>query len=222
MDLRRLRADRRLPAGGRVRRRRLPRPVRPADPGEVDAHRPLEAPARSASGASGTSASGSSRRWSAPTRCVLFAPASPLYVLYLRALGAKIGRGVAIFSRHVPVCTDLLTIGDGHGHPQGRVLHLLPGPRRRDPDRRGHPRQGRVRRRGDRARHRAPRWATGPSSATASSLHAGQAVPGGRALARVAGAARPRWTTGRSTRRLRHRCGGSSTALVAAAEHRAR
>jgi non-ribosomal peptide synthetase-like protein len=43
---------------------------------------------------------------------VLFA-GSPLYVLYLRALGAKIGRGVAIFSRHLPVCTDLLTIGDG-------------------------------------------------------------------------------------------------------------
>jgi non-ribosomal peptide synthetase-like protein len=38
---------------------------------------------------------------------------SPLYVLYLRALGAKVGRGVAIFSRNVPVCTDLLTIGDG-------------------------------------------------------------------------------------------------------------
>jgi non-ribosomal peptide synthetase-like protein len=38
---------------------------------------------------------------------------SPLYVLYLRALGAKIGRGVAIYSRNVPVCTDLLTIGDG-------------------------------------------------------------------------------------------------------------
>jgi non-ribosomal peptide synthetase-like protein len=37
---------------------------------------------------------------------------SPLYVLYLRALGAKIGRGVAILSQHVPVCTDLLTIGD--------------------------------------------------------------------------------------------------------------
>ncbi len=37
---------------------------------------------------------------------------SPLYVLYLRALGAKIGRGVTIFSRTVPVCTDLLTIGD--------------------------------------------------------------------------------------------------------------
>lgn len=38
---------------------------------------------------------------------------SPLYLLYLRALGAKIGRNVAIFTRHVPVCTDLLTIGDG-------------------------------------------------------------------------------------------------------------
>ncbi|SDM34332.1 non-ribosomal peptide synthetase terminal domain of unknown function [Geodermatophilus siccatus] len=38
---------------------------------------------------------------------------SPLHVLYLRALGAKIGRGVAIYSRNVPVCTDLLTVGDG-------------------------------------------------------------------------------------------------------------
>ncbi|MFF3020698.1 Pls/PosA family non-ribosomal peptide synthetase [Streptomyces sp. NPDC057939] len=38
---------------------------------------------------------------------------SPLYVLYLRALGARIGRGTAVFSRIVPVCTDLLSIGDG-------------------------------------------------------------------------------------------------------------
>jgi non-ribosomal peptide synthetase-like protein len=38
---------------------------------------------------------------------------SPLYVLYLRALGATIGKDVVIFSIHVPVCTDLLTIGDG-------------------------------------------------------------------------------------------------------------
>jgi non-ribosomal peptide synthetase-like protein len=36
---------------------------------------------------------------------------SPLYVWYLRALGAKVGKGTVIFSRHVPVCTDLLTIG---------------------------------------------------------------------------------------------------------------
>jgi non-ribosomal peptide synthetase-like protein len=38
---------------------------------------------------------------------------TPLYGLYLRALGAKIGRGVVILSRRVPVCTDLLTIGAG-------------------------------------------------------------------------------------------------------------
>lgn len=37
---------------------------------------------------------------------------NPLYVLYLRALGARIGRHVTILSPHVPVCTDLLTIGD--------------------------------------------------------------------------------------------------------------
>ncbi|HEX4247605.1 MAG TPA: Pls/PosA family non-ribosomal peptide synthetase, partial [Pseudonocardia sp.] len=34
-------------------------------------------------------------------------------VLYLRALGAKIGPRVAIFSQTLPVCTDLLTIGAG-------------------------------------------------------------------------------------------------------------
>jgi non-ribosomal peptide synthetase-like protein len=37
---------------------------------------------------------------------------SPLYAVYLRALGAKVGRRVVILSRNVPVCTDLLTIGD--------------------------------------------------------------------------------------------------------------
>ncbi|MGI9505458.1 MAG: Pls/PosA family non-ribosomal peptide synthetase [Geminicoccaceae bacterium] len=37
---------------------------------------------------------------------------SPIYVLYLRALGAKIGRDVVLLSQHVPVCSDLLTIGD--------------------------------------------------------------------------------------------------------------
>src|SRR5437867_2331947 len=45
--------------------------------------------------------------------CALLLIGSPLYVLYLRALGAKIGPGVVIFSRRVPVCTDLLTIGAG-------------------------------------------------------------------------------------------------------------
>jgi non-ribosomal peptide synthetase-like protein len=36
---------------------------------------------------------------------------TPLYVLYLRALGARIGKGVTILSHTIPVCTDLLTIG---------------------------------------------------------------------------------------------------------------
>ena len=36
---------------------------------------------------------------------------SPLYLVYLRALGARIGPGTVIFSHNVPVCTDLLTIG---------------------------------------------------------------------------------------------------------------
>ncbi|MFG2472656.1 Pls/PosA family non-ribosomal peptide synthetase [Streptomyces canus] len=38
---------------------------------------------------------------------------SPLYPLFLRVLGARIGRGVTILSRSAPVCTDLLTVGDG-------------------------------------------------------------------------------------------------------------
>ncbi|MYZ11193.1 peptide synthetase [Streptomyces sp. SID2999] len=38
---------------------------------------------------------------------------NPLYVFYLRALGARIGKGVTILSHSVPVCTDLLTIGSG-------------------------------------------------------------------------------------------------------------
>jgi acyl-CoA synthetase (AMP-forming)/AMP-acid ligase II/acetyltransferase-like isoleucine patch superfamily enzyme/acyl carrier protein len=38
---------------------------------------------------------------------------TPLYGLYLRALGAKVGRGAVIFTSHLPVCTDLLIIGPG-------------------------------------------------------------------------------------------------------------
>src|SRR2546427_3730388 len=45
--------------------------------------------------------------------CALLFVGSPLYVLYLRTLGAKIGPGVAVFSRRVPICTDLLAIGAG-------------------------------------------------------------------------------------------------------------
>ncbi|MBT2388767.1 peptide synthetase [Streptomyces sp. ISL-1] len=44
---------------------------------------------------------------------MIFFVGNPLYVLYLRALGARVGKGVTILSRTVPVCTDLLTIGAG-------------------------------------------------------------------------------------------------------------
>jgi non-ribosomal peptide synthetase-like protein len=44
---------------------------------------------------------------------MVFFVGTPLYVLYLRALGAHIGKGVTILSRSIPVCTDLLTIGPG-------------------------------------------------------------------------------------------------------------
>ncbi|GAA3156597.1 Pls/PosA family non-ribosomal peptide synthetase [Streptomyces echinatus] len=44
---------------------------------------------------------------------MVFLAGTPLYVLYLRALGARIGKGVTILSRSVPVCTDLLTVGAG-------------------------------------------------------------------------------------------------------------
>ena len=37
---------------------------------------------------------------------------TPLYTLYLRALGAKVGRDAVILSRRAPVCTDLLTVGE--------------------------------------------------------------------------------------------------------------
>ena len=38
---------------------------------------------------------------------------TPLHTLYLRALGARIGRDAVIFTRRTPVCADLLTVGDG-------------------------------------------------------------------------------------------------------------
>ncbi|MER6101599.1 Pls/PosA family non-ribosomal peptide synthetase [Streptomyces sp. NPDC001832] len=44
---------------------------------------------------------------------MIFFVGNPLYVLYLRALGVRIGKDVTILSRSVPACPDLLTIGAG-------------------------------------------------------------------------------------------------------------
>ncbi|MFF0904388.1 UNVERIFIED_CONTAM: phosphopantetheine-binding protein [Kocuria sp. CPCC 205316] len=38
---------------------------------------------------------------------------SPLTTFYLRAMGARVGRNVTILTTHLPVCTDMLTIGEG-------------------------------------------------------------------------------------------------------------
>jgi non-ribosomal peptide synthetase-like protein len=37
---------------------------------------------------------------------------TPVYNVYLRLLGAKIGRNAVILSRYVPVCTDMFSVGD--------------------------------------------------------------------------------------------------------------
>ena len=64
---------------------------------------------------------------------VLFA-GTPIYNFYLRALGAKIGRDVLILSPQVPVCTDLLTIGDNTVVSKDSYFLLLPRSQRPDPD----------------------------------------------------------------------------------------
>nr|WP_246326013.1 Pls/PosA family non-ribosomal peptide synthetase [Actinomycetospora corticicola] len=43
---------------------------------------------------------------------LLFA-GTPLHTWHLRALGARVGRGVVILSPQIPVCTDLFSAGDG-------------------------------------------------------------------------------------------------------------
>jgi non-ribosomal peptide synthetase-like protein len=47
------------------------------------------------------------------TSPILLMTGSPLTTFYLRALGAKVGRNVTILTNRLPVCTDLLTIGEG-------------------------------------------------------------------------------------------------------------
>ena len=52
---------------------------------------------------------------------------TPLYNVYLRLLGAKIGRDAVIHSTLVPVCTDLISIGDNTILRQGLVVLRLQG-----------------------------------------------------------------------------------------------
>ena len=74
--------------------------------------------------------------------------------LYLRALGAKVGRGVVIFSRSVPVCTDLITIGAGTVIRKDSSFAGYRALAGRIQTRAGHAGPRRGRRREDGARHR--------------------------------------------------------------------
>ncbi|MFG2194385.1 Pls/PosA family non-ribosomal peptide synthetase [Streptomyces sp. NPDC048639] len=112
---------------------------------------------------------------------LLFA-GSPLYALYLRALGARIGRGAVIFSRSVPVCTDLLTVGENTVIRKNALLNCYRAER-------GWIRTGRVTLGDDVlvSEHTVidieATMGDGAQLGHASSLHAGQTVPGGEAWA---------------------------------------
>ncbi len=141
---------------------------------------------------------------------VMFA-GSPLYLLYLRALGAKIGKGVTIFSTTVPVCTDMLRIGShtvirsgasfsGY-HADGGVIRT--GAITIGAD--AVVAEGAVLDRGDVDRRRRP--------ARARLVAARRAVdPGGGALARLPGAAHRHRLRRRRPRPAAAASGGSSTA----------
>ena len=62
---------------------------------------------------------------------------SPIFSIYLRLLGAKIGRGVVILSPTVPACPDMLTVGAGTVIRKDVVITGYRARGRRDPDRPG-------------------------------------------------------------------------------------
>ena len=77
----------------------------------MGADRPRQADARSSSGASTISASGSARRLIAIAPAYLFV-GEPLFNLFLRCLGAKIGARAVIATAAVPVAADLFEVGE--------------------------------------------------------------------------------------------------------------
>lgn len=52
-------------------------------------------------------------KWLISTNPMIMFKGLPLFNVYLRLLGAKIGKQVVFEAKHVPVCTDLLNVGDG-------------------------------------------------------------------------------------------------------------
>ena len=148
-------------------------PSRPFRSREVGPRRPLERD-ESGSGASPTSASGSSRRSCATNPLVLFAARRCTSSTCARSARTSSGRRDPLAPRpglHRPADDRR-----GRGRPQGLLLQLLPRGLGRDRDRPGGDRRRRIRRRGDGARHR-DSLGDGAQLGHSSSLHSGEAVP---------------------------------------------
>ena len=191
---------RHLPAVARLRRRDASSASPPADRGQMGSHRSLEAsadphlesgvlPLLARQDADPSEPAGSVRGRVAAV-CALSEGAG----------SSRSGSGVTILSRAIPVCTDLLTIGDGTVIRKGASLSCYRAHAGRDRDRPGHAGPGRSDQRGHRARHRDLDGRRGPARAFL--VAAPRAVGAGRrALARVPGAAdRDRLPVGRTDR----------------------
>ena len=79
---------------------------------------------------------------------------SPIYTVYLRLLGARIGRNVTIHSASIPVATDLISIGEGTVILKDAMFNAYPRPRRPHRNRCRDDRRPGFRVRGDGARYR--------------------------------------------------------------------
>ena len=152
MDLGRFGRRGRLPPVGRLRRRHVPRGLRAPGGGQVGARGPLEArrvPRLGRGLPALLDRQGAADRQ--PDAPVHRQPA-------VRAVSAG-PRRPDRQGRHDPLPnrSGLHRLADHrrrHADPQGFLVRLLRGIRRADPDRPGHARQERLRRREDRARHR--------------------------------------------------------------------
>ncbi len=135
---------------------------------------------------------------------------SPLYNLYLRLLGARIGSNTVIRCRSLPVCTDLVSIGANTILRTDFGPDLLQGARQLHPYRTGAHRRRRHRRRVRACSIPIRAWRTVHSSATHPICGAARLCP--RASAITALRARRQPPTSASSRAgIAQPCGASST-----------
>ena len=112
---------------------------------------------------------------------------SPIYNLYLRLLGARIDASAVLQSRLVPVCTDLISVGEESYSSQGHHRARLQGAREHHLYRPHRRRCRRLHRRRQRPRHQYERWGWRAARSRVVSA-GGPAHPCRPALSRLAGA----------------------------------